>query len=111
MLKRIGECKRCGKCCTTFYLYQSMTLLEKVIIRWKLWRKGQSLNKDTSRCDKLRFRRRKAICKKYDKRPEFCKGYPDQPTLIEGCGFEFVEDEGRTWPVGTKSDDKEKNNG
>ena len=95
MLKRIGECKRCGKCCTTFYLYQSMTLLEKVIIRWKLWRKGQSLNKDTSRCDKLRFRRRKAICKKYDKRPEVCK----------------VEDEGRTWPVGTKSDDKEKNNG
>ena len=87
----MGACLRCGKCCEADNLLKGLTWFEKFILAShkgiKIFRKLKGF-----KCPHLRIRRHKAICKIYDKRPEFCKKYPaDRTELIEGCGFYFKE--------------------
>lgn len=66
-LARLGECKRCGRCC--FY--------DPV---------------DGSACKHLRVVRGVITCSIYEARPQMCRDYPvDKSDLLEGCGFYFEE--------------------
>ena len=86
-MERKGFCKRCGKCCQTYFLYKDFSLIDKIIIRIKIILAGKKFDiKD--KCKYLYFKKGKAICKQYNSRPEFCKRFPDNPTdIVDGCGF------------------------
>jgi len=91
-MERKGACKRCGKCCQTYYTYGSMKPIEKIIVRIKVFLKGGRIDlKD--KCRYLYFKKGKAICKNYASRPGFCKDFPDVPTNIDGCGYYFTKGE------------------
>ena len=92
-MERKGACKRCGKCCQAKFLLNSMNWVEKIIVRIAVILKGKKLDKNTSKCKSLYFKKGKAICKRYDRRPNFCKAFPDAPTNIDGCGFYFSKGE------------------
>lgn len=91
MLKRVGSCNRCGRCCQGQHLMVSLTEKEKQVIENLVGSSGVSKLK-THRCKHLYYKRRKAVCKIYEGRPDFCRLYPNEPgDLIPGCGFSFKE--------------------
>lgn len=70
-MKRVGECKRCGRCCGT------RGITEGVV--------------DGPDCSHLLMENDRGLCLNYEYRPVFCREYPAEPAdLIAGCGFRFV---------------------
>lgn len=87
---RVGECLRCGKCCQTKHIYEAMNIFSKIHLLFKIYKAGKLKNFKSTHCESLRYRRGKAICKKYDNRPEHCKVYPEDHRLIKGCGYRII---------------------
>ena len=87
-MKRIGQCKRCGRCCQVKTLWKGLNRKTKIflcILRPKLiFTKG--------RCDHLKFENGMAKCEIYDKRPLFCRLFPDEPADLvdDRCGYKFI---------------------
>jgi len=91
-MERIGWCRRCGRCCQGKYLFESLTILEKLFLRIFLRKKYKFLGK--SGCPYLRYVGKLANCMQYNKRPEFCRKYPAvRGDLIKECGFNFKSKE------------------
>jgi len=91
-MKRIGHCKRCGRCCQGKYLFESLTIFAKIVLWIFLREKYKFLGK--SGCPYLRYVGKLATCMQYNKRPSFCRQYPAvKGDLIKNCGFEFENEE------------------
>jgi Fe-S-cluster containining protein len=89
--KRKGECKRCGRCCQGKFLFQELTVFEKLVLVLFLRKKYRFLSK--SFCPFLRYRGETAVCRQYPNRPDFCSRYPAVPSdVIKGCGFYFTNE-------------------
>ena len=91
--QRMGECKRCGNCCTFNKLWRETKFIDKLMICLIRPNIIISLNKFKNlKCPHLRFdtNPHQAFCANYEKRPQWCKDYPaNKGDLIEGCGFHF----------------------
>lgn len=109
MLKRIGSCLRCGRCCRGIFLNFGMghaaTEAERAsaedFLRWVGLHENviiKRVDEDNaevaynSPCSHLTFDGDgKAGCSIYKDRPEICKSFPESPSV--NCpGFRFVED-------------------
>jgi len=89
MKKRVGSCKRCGRCCQGKALLPSCTEAEKELLK-EVAGEGALDKLKEHKCKHLWYKKRIARCKIYENRPPFCKAYPNvEGDLIEGCGFSF----------------------
>jgi Fe-S-cluster containining protein len=89
--KRIGKCKRCGKCCSIKDIIGDR---DDVFVRAiQILMMGKE-----GKCPHLsRIRDGRARCKIYKERPWFCQQFPAEPDDIAGipdCGYSFVEVKG-----------------
>ena len=87
--KRIGKCKRCGKCCSL------VTLGETGHPIFDLIREQILKEQPNHKCPHLQMLRDGTTrCKIYKNRPPFCKAFPADPEdiiNIPDCGFSFVK--------------------
>ncbi|MFA6971407.1 MAG: YkgJ family cysteine cluster protein [Gallionella sp.] len=91
---RIGECKRCGRCCKADFLLKACNVWEKIILWFMLRSKGAKMdNLKGFTCPHLAEADGKHVCLTYEHRPEFCKKFPASPRdlIDEDCGFRFVD--------------------
>lgn len=96
--ERRGECKRCGRCCTAVGLMTSPLQSNRLNIAEDLKKKNPLAYKliEHIKCPHVIIKDGKAVCTIYLHRPEFCYSFPEAPgDLVDGCGFYFVEKEGR----------------
>jgi len=104
-MKRIGECKRCGKCCQMGTLLTSLHFSEKIIGGFIAQSVVAGEKEKDAREQVLKFfngccpsliagKDNTYRCSIYDERPLFCKEYPAEPADIisDDCGFRFVEE-------------------
>ena len=122
MLKRVGECQRCGHCCKGVFLNFGMghAANEKEreaaqdFLRWASFHEDVTvkwIDEDTaevaynSPCRHLIFvEDGKAGCAVYEDRPEICRNFPEGPT--PHCpGFRFVEDTEEALEVSQKENE------
>lgn len=99
-MKRIGECKKCGKCCTHLYFGSNAALPEgmKEYLEWhgievKKFAENRHEFKVNLKCKHLKADNTCAIWGKPE-RPKFCADWLEEKDLshrCEGCGFNFIE--------------------
>jgi Fe-S-cluster containining protein len=102
-IKRIGQCKRCGRCCDIHNVFrhvfvnlsedETKATLDKLKHGQRYcpnlrWRKVQGRGPGR-KWKKIKY----AICGIYGQRPAFCKAHPAIPADIvsKRCGYSFVE--------------------
>ena len=92
MIKRIGECKMCGRCCTRRYIESGMSEQEKADARANAEKKGD-ITRLRDQCKHLERRKGGTfICRIGQNRPPHCEAFPDRPEDIfwVGCGYRFI---------------------
>ena len=96
VILRIGECRRCGKCCIKKCCVGKENSFYDVLIKFnyfKLRLPGEYNKKRIQCCEKLAFdiQTRKAICLVHDRKPKLCYEYPPYGVpIIPGCGYRFI---------------------
>ncbi|RLC76533.1 MAG: hypothetical protein DRJ03_28485 [Chloroflexi bacterium] len=98
--KRVGGCKRCGKCCRGHYVIRGhglQVIKENAVIAGLAPSEVAPLLNELRRydCPHLRWEKRNgkriAVCAIYERRPQCCRDHPATPAdLLPGCGFRFV---------------------
>ena len=95
----VGECKKCGKCCTYMYSFDTYTEKEFKIMQFlypaykRFYIKGK--DDDGNFIFACKYVSQDGKCTVYNKRLKMCKRYPcnkiNYPAkLHEGCGFSVV---------------------
>lgn len=91
-MKRQGECKRCGKCCTFDNLWATLSPGMKGVVAKIV---GEEKIKKTKgmKCPFLEFNGELVFCLQYKNRPPFCREHPKtEKDLVEGCGYYFKQE-------------------
>jgi len=95
-MKRIGECKQCGKCCKLigFWTDNTIGFDEWVLARGcdvRYFENGtKALVSLENRCPNLDDDNK---CMKQADKPFVCSDYPTEPAhLLDGCGYSFEEE-------------------
>lgn len=85
-MRRIGQCNRCGDCCTIVGLTSGNPALSML---------AGLLDESDSRCPHLVIENGKATCRIYGNRPVFCKAFPAELMDIcsQHCGYLFIPEE------------------
>ncbi len=93
-IKRVGECRMCGKCCVRKYIESGMNDEQKEQARINAEKGGRKIKKLREQCKHLERRKGGTfICRIWQNRPKHCRDFPADPEDIfwEGCGYRFVE--------------------
>ncbi len=99
---RIGECRKCGKCCNQIYSIDTYTEKEFKFMQFVYHPYRRFYIKGKDEAGNFIFACKhvspEGHCTVYDKRPNLCKSYPvgkynRSLTLPDGCGYKFVKKE------------------
>lgn len=96
----VGECKKCGKCCTYMYSFDTYTEQEFKFMQLlypaykRFYIKGK--DEDGNLIFACKYVSEEGLCTVYNKRLKMCKRYPSKRILYpaklhEGCGFTVIQ--------------------
>ncbi len=104
IMKRTGDCKRCGECCRNIAFTQETLdwkTLEFLMMRFarieaRRLPSGSYVLLVEHECPQLRKENDKYKCALHGsaRKPQMCQKFPeDENAMLKGCTYRFVEDE------------------